>query len=159
MLKEQKDGTLKQTIIPFFPTGNKNIHQDSMKIPCKAAPMCIQTFKNKQGLGSHLNSCPYYQEKLFKEKTSACPVILIDKKVDASKDIRIATQKSTIANEIDQQKNTAVQNHISSVIPETTVTDRGIDQPRLNKDSSSDQRKHNCQSAKRAVFTVQQNGI
>jgi len=102
--KKQKDGTLKQTIVPFFPTGNKNIHQDSMKIPCKAAPMCIQTFKNKQGLGSHLNSCPYYQEKLFKEKTSVCPVILIDKKVDASKDIRIATQKSTIANEIDQQK-------------------------------------------------------
>ena len=72
---------MKQTVIPSFPTGNKNIHEDSLKIPCKAAPMCIQTFKNKQGLGSHLNSCKYYQEKIFKEKSGVCPVILIDKKL------------------------------------------------------------------------------
>ena len=39
--KKQKDGTLKQTVIPLFPPGNKNIDQDCLKIPCKAAPLCV----------------------------------------------------------------------------------------------------------------------
>ena len=49
-----------------------------------------------------------------------------------------------------------MQKNISSVILERTVTDGGTSQSRLNKDGSSDQRKHNCGSAKRTVYTVQQ---
>ena len=62
--KKQKDGTMHQTILPKY----AEVNQESLKIPCKAAPMCIQTFKNMQGLGSHLNSCKYYKEKMAKKR-------------------------------------------------------------------------------------------
>ena len=103
--KKQKDGTMYQTIIPRFPSSKENIHHKSLKLPCKAAPLCVQTFKNKKGVSYHLNSCKYCKKVCLNKEARVCPMILIDKNVDTVKESRIAHQESTIADRRDQYKN------------------------------------------------------
>ena len=55
--KRNPDGTFSQIIIPKVAQNQFLSHT----IKC-LAPKCQKTFKTKQGLGSHLNSCIYYKE-------------------------------------------------------------------------------------------------
>ena len=63
--KKRNDGTTVLVKLPEIPV---KLHNDSCKIPCKAAPLCTATFKTTQGLGSHLNMCHYYRMKSFEEQ-------------------------------------------------------------------------------------------